>query len=46
MDRKIFILGDIQGDYKPVRDFCMHMNSAYDESQKIHGGDTIERKCL
>jgi 3-oxoacid CoA-transferase subunit A len=38
---KIFLLGDIHGDFQPVRDFCAYMNSIPNVDKRIHEGDTL-----
>jgi len=38
---RVFVLGDIHGDFKPIRDFATYMNSTYDEKKKIDPSDTM-----
>lgn len=37
----VYMIGDLHGDFKPVRDFCTQMNSSQDESRHIHEGDVL-----
>lgn len=42
MDKtRVFIMGDLHGDFAPIRDFCTLMNSSYDDSYRIHEGDVL-----
>ena len=38
---RVFILGDIHGDFKPIRDFVTYMNSTYDKNKKLNPSDTL-----
>ena len=38
---RVFILGDIHGQFQPIRNFQVYMNSTYDETKKLDKSDTL-----
>lgn len=38
---KVYILGDIHGNWKPIRDFYTYMNSTFNENKKLTKKDTL-----
>lgn len=38
---RIWLMGDIHGSFKPIRDFATYINSTYDQTKKLDPSDTI-----